>query len=92
MAVEFHDLLFENQPEESAESFPDADALIALAVEAGATEADVADGIREGENDFAEQATQEAQDAGVNSTPTVLVDGKVITTDADGKELLAEIE
>lgn len=87
VAKRFHDLLFENQPEESADSFPDADALIALAVEAGAEESAVADGIREGENDFAREATEEASDAGVNSTPTVLVDGEVVETDPDGGEL-----
>ncbi|MFB9313482.1 DsbA family protein [Nocardioides plantarum] len=92
VAKKFHDLLYENQPEETASSFPDADALIKLAVQAGADKAAVSDGIKAGENDFAREATKEAQKAGVNSTPTVLVDGKVFSTNPDGKELLDELE
>jgi protein-disulfide isomerase len=92
VAKKFHDLLYENQPEESAKSFPDADALTALAVEAGADEDEVAAGIKQGENDFAREATEEADKAGVSSTPTVLVDGEVFSTNPDGKELLAELE
>jgi protein-disulfide isomerase len=92
VAKKFHDLLYANQPEESAKSFPDADALIELAVQAGAKESEVADGIKEGENDFARKATKEAEKAGVSSTPTVLVDGEVFNTSPDGKELLAELD
>jgi protein-disulfide isomerase len=92
VAKKFHDLLYANQPEESAKSFPDADALIDLAVQAGAKESEVADGIKEGENDFARKATKEAEKAGVSSTPTVLVDGEVFNTSPDGKELLAELD
>jgi protein-disulfide isomerase len=92
VAKKFHDLLYANQPEETADSFPDADALIKLAVQAGAKESEVADGIKEGENDFARKATKEAEKAGVSSTPTVLVDGEVFNTSPDGKELLAELD
>jgi protein-disulfide isomerase len=92
VAKKFHDLLYANQPEESAESFPDADALIALAVQAGATEADVADGIKAGENDFAEGATKQAEDAGVRGTPTVLVDGENFNYGTDPQNLVKELE
>ncbi|MDO9457739.1 thioredoxin domain-containing protein [Nocardioides sp.] len=89
VAKKFHDLLYDNQPEESASSFPDADALIATAVEAGATEADVRPGIEEGENDFAKNATKEALAAGVKGTPTMVLDGEVYS--GTPQELLDEL-
>ena len=46
VAKAFHDLLFDNQPSEEG-PFPDADDLVDLAVEAGATEADVRPGIED---------------------------------------------
>jgi protein-disulfide isomerase len=92
VAKKFHDLLYAEQPEEGAASYPDAQWLIDKAVEAGADEDAVSAGIEAGENDFAKEATKEAQEAGVTSTPTVLVDGKVVTTDTDGKALLDALE
>jgi protein-disulfide isomerase len=78
VATAFHDLLFDNQPSEQG-PFPDADDLVDLAVEAGATEADVRPGIEdmafEGWVDAANDASSKA---GVNSTPTVLVDGEQV--------------
>jgi protein-disulfide isomerase len=75
-AGRFHDVLFENQPEEGT-SGPSDEELITLAVEAGAEESDVRGPI---ENRKFEQWVQNATDAaskeGVNSTPTVLVDGE----------------
>ncbi|GAA5154637.1 mycothiol-dependent reductase [Nocardioides marinquilinus] len=78
VAKRFHDLLFENQPEETASSFPDADALVDLAVQAGADEAAVRPGIEAGVSDYAQGATDEAQEARVQSTPTVIVDGEAL--------------
>ncbi|WP_139977824.1 DsbA family protein [Nocardioides litoris] len=89
VAKKFHDLLYENQPEEGASSYPDADALIDLAVEAGADEAAVRPGIEAGENDFSDGATKEAEDAGVQGTPTIFVDGE--RTQLSPEQLLAEI-
>lgn len=78
VAKTFHDLLYADQPSEEG-PFPDTDWLVQKAVEAGASESDVRDGI---ENDaqqaWTEAATQEALDAGVQGTPTVLVDGQVV--------------
>lgn len=89
VAKDFHDLLFEHQPDERG-PYLDDDELVDLAVEAGADEDEVGDAIRDldGE-DFADGATAEAEDAGVRSTPTILVDGEVF---ADGRtvEELAE--
>ncbi|MBU2697783.1 thioredoxin domain-containing protein [Pimelobacter sp. 30-1] len=79
VAKKFHDLLFEHQPSEQnadAEG-PDSD-LVKYAVEAGANEADVKAAIEAGEGaDWVTKATKEAQDSGVGSTPTVLLDGQV---------------
>lgn len=79
VAKTFHDLLFERQPEEGDDDayFTDEE-LVAMAVEAGAEEADVEDGILDhAESDWAADVTQQAIDAGVTGTPTVLLDGEV---------------
>jgi protein-disulfide isomerase len=73
----FHDLLFANQPEEGTAG-PDNDALIALAVEAGADPDEVTDGIKDGEFDqWVINATSEMSKNGVTGTPTALIDGEV---------------
>ncbi|WP_224278858.1 DsbA family protein [Nocardioides lacusdianchii] len=78
VAKTFHDLLFDNQPPESG-PFPDADDLVDLAVEAGATEADVRPGIEDmAFEGWVDAANDAASREGVNSTPTVLVDGEVV--------------
>jgi protein-disulfide isomerase len=79
VAKKFHDLLYANQPEEGDEPYPDADWLVEKAVEAGADEDAVRPGIEEGESDWSRNATEEANDAGVHSTPTVLLNGKKFT-------------
>jgi len=72
----FHDLLFANQPEEGTAG-PDDDALIALALEAGADENEVSDRIKNGEFDqWVLNATDEMSRNGVTGTPTVLIDGE----------------
>ena len=77
VAKKFHDLLFENQPSEEG-PFPENSALADLAVEAGANEADVRDAIENEEGkQWVADATQAARDAGVQGTPTVLLDGEV---------------
>jgi protein-disulfide isomerase len=76
VAKEFHDLLYERQPSEAG-PFPEADWFVDLAVEAGAAEADVREGIESGAGeDWVAEATDEADGAGVNSTPTILLDGE----------------
>jgi protein-disulfide isomerase len=76
VAKKFHDLLYENQPKESG-PFPDDDAIVELAVEAGADESEVGDAIRDLDGkDFADGATAAATEAGVSSTPTILLDGQ----------------
>lgn len=74
--LQFHEALFAQQPREGGPGLSD-DTLIELAGEAGATGADVADAIRDLRfGDWVEQVTDAASKAGVNSTPTVLVDGE----------------
>jgi protein-disulfide isomerase len=90
VAKEFHDLLFEDQPEEGDEPYPDADWLVEKAVEAGAAESDVRPGIEEGVTSWAEEATAEAQEAGVTGTPTVILDGEVFNGTVP--ELLEELQ
>jgi protein-disulfide isomerase len=78
VAKAFHDLLFDNQPPESG-PFPDDDQLVEWAVEAGATEADVRPGIEDmAFEGWVDAAGEAASKEGVNSTPTVLVDGEKV--------------
>lgn len=78
VAKEFHDLLFENQPsEQDPDAVTDED-LIDLAVKAGAQESDVREGIEQvSHRDWVTKATANARSAGVQGTPTVLLDGEV---------------
>ena len=78
VAKAFHDLLFDNQPPESG-PFPDEDDFVEWAVEAGADE----DAVRPGIEDmtfegWVEAAGDAASKAGINSTPTVLIDGEKV--------------
>lgn len=83
VAKEFHDLLFENQPEEGGD-YPTDDELVDLAVEAGASEDAVRDGIEGLEQEqWVTDATRAAAAAGVEGTPTVLLDGELFTDYSD---------
>ena len=79
VALKFHDRLFENQPEEGG-AMPDDEWLIDQAVEAGADEAAIRPGI---ENLSFEQwmvnGNEDASKRGVNSTPTVFVNGETVS-------------
>lgn len=78
VAKEFHDLLFENQPSEQDPDAVTNEDLVDYAVEAGAEEADVREGIEQvSHRDWVTKATASAMDAGVEGTPTVLLDGEV---------------
>lgn len=77
VAKKFHDVLYENQPEETAAEFPDDDQLVAWAVEAGADEDAVRPGI-EGlaQKSWVDAATKAANDAKVPGTPYIELDGE----------------
>lgn len=97
VAKEFHDLLFEHQPSEADPDAVSDDDLVALAVEAGADEAEVRDGIEDlAQEAWVDRATEEAIAAGIQGTPTILLDGEVFddgrTVDELAENLLAEIE
>jgi protein-disulfide isomerase len=97
VAKKLHDLLYENQPSEKDPGAVTNDDLVDLAVEAGAKESDVAEAIRGVSNkDWVTEATAEAQKAGVSSTPTILLDGKVFddgrTVDELADNLIEAIE
>lgn len=78
VAKSFHDLLFDNQPSESG-PFPSDDDLVDLAVEAGATEADVRPGIEDmAFEGWVDAANDAASQEGVNSTPSVFIDGELV--------------
>ena len=77
VAKKFHDLLYENQPSEEG-PFPKVSSLVALAVKAGADESAVKADIEDtsSEKTWTDGATKAAQAAGVQGTPTVLLDGQ----------------
>ncbi|MFC7505358.1 DsbA family protein [Nocardioides sp. CPCC 206347] len=79
VAKKFHDLLFENQPSEAnADAEASNDDIIELAVEAGASESDVRDGIENlSHASWVTEATDEAHKANVQGTPTIILDGEV---------------
>jgi len=77
VAKKFHDLLYENQPSEEG-PFPSMDKLVDLAVKAGAAKSKVEAAIKktDSEKAWTDEATRQATNAGVQATPTVLLDGK----------------
>jgi protein-disulfide isomerase len=76
VAGKFHDLLYENQPEEGSEGLSDGE-LVDLAVQAGADKGAVQGPIEAVKfEQWVKNATDDSSKAGVTSTPTVLVDGK----------------
>lgn len=81
-ALSFHDLLFDNQPYESAKDKPGITELVSLAKEAGVDDPEVLDSLGKENPAFVAAAGQDARDAGVQSTPTVLVDGKELQGDS----------
>ena len=78
VAKEFHDAVFAEQPPEGGPGLSD-DRLIELAVDAGAEEWEVADAIRDKVfEQWVRNATDAASRSGVNTTPTVFVNGNVL--------------
>lgn len=97
VAKRFHDLLYENQPSESEPDTVTNDDLVDLAVQAGATEADVRPGIESvAQRAWVTRATDAAMAAGVQGTPWVLLDGNQFQDGSTVPELatnlLAELE
>lgn len=79
VAERFHDLLFENQPEEGGPGLSDA-RLVDLAVQAGAERDAVRTGVEQRSfEQWVENATDQASKDGVQGTPTVRIDGETVT-------------
>ncbi len=77
-AVEFHNRLFEHQPEEGTDGLSD-DELVDLAVESGAEESAVRGPIEDRAfEQWVVNATDAANKEGVSSTPTVQVNGETL--------------
>jgi protein-disulfide isomerase len=78
VAKKFHDELYARQPQEGSPGLSDTE-LVKLAVAAGATQSDVEKPIKDREfAGWVRNATDAASKAGVNQTPTVLVDGQPV--------------
>ncbi len=77
-ALKLHDLLFDNQPYENAPDKPGVEQLADLAEEAGVEDQDVLDAIGDQNPAFVAATIATAREAGIRSTPTVLVNGKKV--------------
>jgi protein-disulfide isomerase len=75
-ALEFHDLLYDKQPYETAADKPDAAKLAELAGSVGADKSAVEKAVEADDPAWKDAADRAAAAAGVDSTPTVLVNGK----------------
>jgi len=81
VAKKFHDSLFEQQPEEGSAGLSD-EQLVDLAVQAGADRSAVQSGVEDRTfQQWVDNVTDRASKDGVNSTPTVRVDGKTVEAD-----------
>jgi protein-disulfide isomerase len=91
VAKRFHDLVFENQPEEGSAGLSD-DRLVELAVQAGAQQSRVRPGIEDLEfEQWVDNVTDRSSKDGVNATPTVRIDGRTVESESiDG--LVTSIE
>jgi protein-disulfide isomerase len=78
-ALQFHDLLYENQPYENDADKPSVDDLVDLAKKAGVTDSAVRDAMHQPNQPFVDAAGKAAEKAGVSGTPTVWFDGKPLS-------------
>ncbi|GGF57797.1 hypothetical protein GCM10011519_34620 [Marmoricola endophyticus] len=78
-ALAFHDKLFDEQPYENASDKPDTTQLRDWAKDSGVTKASVLDAIGPVDKSYVTKVTQAAVGAGVQGTPTILVDGKPLS-------------
>lgn len=77
--LKFHDLIYDNQPYESASTFPDAAKIASWAKSAGANAAKVQAAVTAGDPAYERAMDALASGAGVDSTPTVYVNGHELT-------------
>jgi len=75
---EYHDLLYENQGPQNSGTFSD-ERLIGFAREAGLDAEQFEESFRGGEyEDVVEKVFREAQDAGIQGTPTFFINGRIL--------------
>ena len=89
-AMTFHDELFDRQPAAGAAPPSDAE-LEAWAVDAGVDEGLVSEALERPDSAFAEAARESARAAGVETAPTVLVDGERLGPET-GVELADQLQ
>ncbi|MEP6814591.1 MAG: thioredoxin domain-containing protein [Marmoricola sp.] len=77
-ALRFHDVLYDNQPYESAANKPDIPKLQALAKKAGVKQS-VLDAFATEDTSFYAAVEKAAQDAKIQGTPTILLNGKELS-------------
>jgi protein-disulfide isomerase len=91
VAKKFHDLLFENQPQEGSAGLSDSQ-LVAYAVQAGAKRSEVENAIKNGKFDtWVVKGTDQASKAHVTGTPTVRIDGRDLPVNSP-QDLVAQIQ
>lgn len=78
-ALRFHDKLFDEQPYENASDKPDTDKLRDWAGDAGVKSSSVLDAFGTVDKSYVQKVTQAAVAAGVQGTPTILVNGKALS-------------
>lgn len=89
-ALRLHDLLFENQPYESASGSMSEDDIRDLVEEAGADDPAVLDALGTKDTAFFDAAARAMTEKGIQGTPTVYVDGTAVTGSVP--DLVAAIE
>ena len=91
VARAFHDLLFANQPKEEG-PFPSESDLVTLAGQAGADTAKLQTAIgSDTATDWTESATESAESHGVDSTPTITLDGAPFTNGRTAADLATNL-
>ncbi len=78
-ALKYHDLLYDNQPYEQSSSFPGASQLGDWAAKVGADKGSVESAVNSADPTYLNTADGLAKKAGVKGTPSVYVDGKLLT-------------
>jgi protein-disulfide isomerase len=91
VAKKFHDLLYADQPSEEG-PFPSQAELVTLSGQAGADTTQLQSAIDAGDGvDWPVAATKSADDLGVDSTPTITLDGQPFTSGRTSADLAANL-
>jgi protein-disulfide isomerase len=78
-ALKLHDLLYENQPYESASGSVSPSQILGFVKKAGGGNADVEAALKVQDTAFFQAAAAEMAQKKITSTPTVLINGKPVT-------------